>query len=146
MTQALVAADLHLALDVLRDLAAQVTFDLEVLLDVAAQPRDFFFGEVAHARVARHLRVVADLLRDRAADAVDVRERDLEPLLAGDVDTGDTSHVCPLALTLLVARVDADDAHGTVPTDHLALLAHLLDRRSNLHRARVPALATCSGR
>ena len=92
MADALVAADLHLALDVLRDLAAQVTLDLEVLVDVGAQPRDLFLGEVAHARVARHPGLVADLLRGGAADAEDVGERDLEPLLAGDVDTGDTSH------------------------------------------------------
>src|SRR6478672_3296711 len=39
-----------------------------------------------------------------------------------------------LALTLLVARVAADDPHRAVAADHLALVAHLLDRRSNLHR------------
>src|SRR5262245_19989898 len=89
--QALLIADLHLALDVLRDLAAQVTFDLEVVVDVRAQPRDFLVGQVAHAGVARHPRVVAHLLGHRATDAEDVRQRDLEPLLAGDVDTGDTS-------------------------------------------------------
>src|SRR3954468_9689530 len=67
VTQALVATDLHLALDVLRDLAAQVTFDLDVLVDVGAEACNLFFGEVADPGVARHLRVVADLLCDRAA-------------------------------------------------------------------------------
>ena len=127
MAQTLVAADLHLALDVLRDLAAQVTFDLEVLVDEAAQLRDFFLGEVAHTRVARHPGLVAHQLRGGAADAVDVRERDLEPLLAGNVDAGDTCHTkSPSALTLLVTRVRADDAHRAVPADHLALLTDLL--------------------
>ena len=88
MTQTLVAADLHLALDVLADLAAQVTLDLEVLVDVGAQPRDFFVGEVADARVARHPGRVAHLLRRGPADTEDVGERDLEALLAGNVDTG----------------------------------------------------------
>src|SRR5262249_24915511 len=60
--QPLVVADLHLALDVLRDLSAQVSFDLQVLVDVGAQPGDFLFGEVADARVARHAGVVAHLL------------------------------------------------------------------------------------
>src|SRR5215831_13911144 len=46
----------------------------------------------------------------------------------------------PSALPLLVARVVADDAHGTVPADHLALVAHLLDRRSNLHDSLSPSL------
>src|SRR5262245_12481498 len=39
------------------------------------------------------------------------------------------------ALTLLVARVRADDPHDTLSADHLALLAPRLDRRSNLHLA-----------
>src|SRR6476659_1948615 len=82
VTQALVATDLHLALDVLRDLTAQVTFDLDVRVDVGTEAGDFFFGEVAHPGVTRHAGVVADLLRHRAADAVDVREGDLQPLLA----------------------------------------------------------------
>ena len=39
------------------------------------------------------------------------------------------------ALTLLVARVVADDHHATVATNDLALVAHLLDARANLHQA-----------
>src|SRR6478752_6865708 len=95
VTQALVATDLHLALDVLRDLTAEVALDLHVLIDVGAEACNLFFGQVAYSGVTRHPRVVADLLRDRAADAVDVRERDLQPLLAGNVDTGNTSHRTP---------------------------------------------------
>jgi hypothetical protein len=37
------------------------------------------------------------------------------------------------ALPLLVAGVLADDLHATVPADDSALLAHLLDARSDLH-------------
>src|SRR5262249_45598810 len=134
VAQSLVTADLHLALDVLAHLAAQVTFDLQVLVDVRAQPRDFLFSEVTHARVRRDGRRFGHLLRGVAADAVDVGERDLEPLLAGDVDAGDTSHEpSPLTLALLVTRVVADDAHRTMPADHLALVAHLFHGRSDLH-------------
>src|SRR5450631_1383556 len=67
------------------------------------------------------------------------------------------------ALTLLVAQVLADDHDATVATDHLALVADLLDARLDLHRSlpdRTPALpdaqvhgvqrgvgwVTCSGR
>src|SRR4029079_6579395 len=41
----------------------------------------------------------------------------------------------PSALALLVARVLTDDPHRTVAADHLALLTHLLDRRSDLQRS-----------
>src|SRR5215210_7046576 len=39
----------------------------------------------------------------------------------------------PLALPLLVTRVRADDEDPAVTPDDLALLAHGLDRRSDLH-------------
>src|SRR4029079_3697558 len=38
-----------------------------------------------------------------------------------------------LALTLLVTRVRADDAHDALAPDHLAVAAHLLDRRCDFH-------------
>lgn len=37
------------------------------------------------------------------------------------------------ALPLLMARVFADDHDASVPADHLALVAHALDARLNLH-------------
>jgi len=48
---ALIAVDLHLALDVLGDVPAQVTLDAQVGVDVVAQARDLLVGEVAHPRV-----------------------------------------------------------------------------------------------
>ena len=62
MAQALPAADLHLAADVLLDLTAQVALDLEVLVDVGADPVDLFVGEVADPGVAVEAELVADLL------------------------------------------------------------------------------------
>src|SRR5919199_4874501 len=46
-----------------------------------------------------------------------------------------------LALPLLVAEVLADHHDATVPADHLALVADLLDAGLDLHRA-----LTCTGR
>ena len=61
VADALVAADLDLALDVLGDVAPQVTFDLEVGVDVGAQLGDLFLGQVADARVGVDARRRADL-------------------------------------------------------------------------------------
>ena len=47
MPDALVAADLDLAADVGGDLAAQVTLDLEVGVDVVAQPDEIVVGQIA---------------------------------------------------------------------------------------------------
>ena len=46
VTEATVAANLHQALDVLRNLAVQVTFDGEVLVDVFADLLQIVFGDI----------------------------------------------------------------------------------------------------
>jgi hypothetical protein len=91
--EALVAADLHLAADVAGHLAAQITLDAEVLVDVVAQLEQVLVAEVLHAQVRAHARGRQGLLGVRLADAVDVGERDLHPLLAGQVDAGQSCHV-----------------------------------------------------
>src|ERR1035438_4929175 len=83
---ALVAADLHLALDVLGNVAAEVALHLQVGVDVVAEAGHLFVGEVPYPGVGAGLGGGADLLRGGPADAEDVGERDLQPLLAGDVD------------------------------------------------------------
>ena len=58
-------------------------------------------------------------------------------LTAGEVNSGDACHTWvsgSVALALLVARVVADDANDAAAPDHLALVADLLDGRSNFHR------------
>src|SRR5450631_1317841 len=93
---ALVAVDLHLALDVLGHVAAQVTLDSEVGVDVAAQARHLFVGEIADTGRGVDLDRLADLLRQGVADAENVGQGYLEPLLAGDIDSSYTGHLCPL--------------------------------------------------
>src|SRR5919199_2301928 len=50
-----------------------------------------------------------------------------------------------LPLTLLVTRVLADHEHGAVAADDLALLAHGLDRRSDLHAPRITFIYVRTG-
>src|SRR4029079_3158386 len=73
------------------------------------------------------------------ADAEDVAQGDVQPLVAGKVDTGDPCHRSPflslaLALPLLVPRVRADDHDPTAAPDHPAPVTYPLDARSDLHR------------
>ena len=72
---------------------------------------------------------------NRLRELIDRRykvEGDLDPLLAGDVDAGDTCHRS--ALPLLVLRVGADDHHGAVAPDDLAVVAARLDGSSDFQR------------
>ena len=74
---------------------------------------------------------------NKLADAVKVGESDLDTLVTRKVDAIDTgqreSPLSYLALTLLVARVLADYVYLAMATNDLALVAHLLDRRTYLH-------------
>src|SRR4029077_4780278 len=92
MAQAAVAADLHQALDVLRALAAQVALDRHLVVDAVTQLGNLVLGQVTHVRVGADAELVEDVVRRRPADAVDVREADLDALVERDVDPGDTSH------------------------------------------------------
>src|SRR5680860_189232 len=89
MPDALIGTDLDLAFDVLLDLAAKVSLDLDVGVDPRSELGDLVVGEVAHPGIARHVVRIAHETRRAAPDSEDVGQRDLEPLLAGNVDTGD---------------------------------------------------------
>jgi hypothetical protein len=131
VADAAVRADLGETLDRLLPLAAQLTLDLEVRVDVVPELRDLFVGEVLDLRVRAEAELGRDLARRRLADAVDVGQPDLEPLLVRKVDSGDSRDGS--ALPLLVTGIAADDHGRAVPLDHAAALAHGLDGRTDFH-------------
>src|SRR4051812_43610890 len=138
MAQPAVRADLHQALDVLGALAAEVALHGKVVVDLLAELADLVVGEVLHVRVGVDPGVLEDLPGHALTDAVDVGETYLDALVQRDVYSGYTCHSLPL--TLLVTRVLADDEHGAVASDDLALLAHGLDRGSDLHGSAIYSL------
>lgn len=83
MTQTSIAADLDQALDVQLNLSAQVAFDNKVLADVVAQRRDLVLRQITHTRVRRDASGLQSPLRGASADAVDVGQAYLHPLVAG---------------------------------------------------------------
>src|SRR5690606_34226358 len=93
VTQALVGADLDLAADVGRDLTTEVTLELVVALEVVAERDELGVAEVLHAEVGADARRGKGFLRAGPAHTEDVRERHLEPLVAGEVDADKTFHV-----------------------------------------------------
>src|SRR5713226_5857325 len=135
VAEASVAAQVHQPLDVERDLAAQVAFHLEVLLDRLADAVDLVVGQVLRPPGRIDLRQSADLPRRGVADAVEIGQRDLDLLLAGKVNACNTRHsMSLLTLPLLVAGVrGADHADHALAADHLALHADLLHRSTDLH-------------
>ena len=92
MPKPAIAADLLKALDVQRDLAAEVTLDREAAVDDLADLRDLRLGEIAHAHRAVHARLLENIARRRRPDPEDVAKRHVDALLARDVNAGDTCH------------------------------------------------------
>src|SRR5579883_124249 len=90
--QAPVAADLHQPLDVQVHLAAQVALDRVLVVDQLADAAHLVLGQLADALRGLDIRPRDDLLCARASDAVDVRQRDEDRLVARYVDARDTCH------------------------------------------------------
>src|SRR6266496_479090 len=93
--QAPVAGEVHQPLDVHRGFAAQIAFDLVVLVDRLADVEDLLVGQVLDALVGRDAQLGDDLAGRGAVDSVDVGERHFDALVGGDVDPGNTSHSLP---------------------------------------------------
>jgi hypothetical protein len=128
VTESAVGTDLLEPLDRLRALTAKVALHLEVAVDVVAKLGDLGIGEVAHLLVGREPELGADLARGRRADAVDVRQSDLEALLAREINSCNSCQFVPSsALSLLVPGVRANDQHLAVPLDHAAAVTHWFD-------------------
>src|SRR5215831_749904 len=101
VADALIGADIHLALDVGLYLTAQVTFDPVGGIDPVAELYHVLIGEIVDADVAADTGGLQRLERARAPDSVDVSEGDLKALVAREVDT---NQACHLRAVLLRAR------------------------------------------
>src|SRR5262249_51674277 len=96
--QPAIAADLHQPLDVHRDLLAEIPLDPADFLEHPADLPDVFLREILHADVGAHARLAEHVVRPLAADPVDIREADLDPLGARKIDAG---YACHLSFVLL---------------------------------------------
>jgi hypothetical protein len=82
MPQTSVAPDVHQALDVHSDFAAQVTLDPHLFVDDLANPVDLVIGQIPHAGVRIDIRALEQLLAGMEPDAKYIRQRRLDPLIA----------------------------------------------------------------
>src|SRR6266705_3268706 len=130
MPLAAIGADLGQALDVHRDLPAQVTFDEDVFrarhpIDDLAQARDLFLAQVLGALVGIDACVLDDLLGGRVADAVDVGHGDDDALGRRNVDACDSCHLVPYPCRCLCLGV-LEQITRTTPLRLITLqLAHI---------------------
>src|SRR5689334_24606333 len=91
-------ADLDLAADVRLDLTAEVALDLVVGFDGVAELHQLVVAQLVDPGVRVHAGDGQQLLGAGTADAVDVGECDLDPLVAGEIDTDEACHVLAVSL------------------------------------------------
>src|ERR1700712_1137160 len=92
MPQATVGAEVHLTLDVHRDVATKVTFDAHVGVEILADALDVAFREFLGLTVAGDTGRFQDLLRLGRTDSIDVAERNTDVLTRGKIDACNTGH------------------------------------------------------
>src|ERR1044072_5526434 len=97
MTGAAIAPDVHQPLDVHGDLGTQRAFHLDAPLDQLPEPRHFGVREVAHPGARVDSRIREQPVAGGPSDAVDVGQRDLDPLLPREVHACDARHASPAA-------------------------------------------------
>src|SRR5213075_2986485 len=125
VARAAIAVEIDQPLDGQLDVTTKIALDAIVRFDRVA---------VVALLVGRDAGRLQHDVRRVAAEAVDVRECDLDALVAREVDACDASHGCvPLTLTLLVLAVDTNDANHALALDGLALDADRFDGGSYFH-------------
>src|SRR5262249_45290587 len=118
VTQSAVAAEIHQPLDVHRNLAPQVAFAHVVAVAHLAGLQHFLIRELRHPARLIDVHLLHDLLSLRRADAMDVLQGDLHPLIRRYVnpsDTGHSLHSCrqPTSVSPLSGCKSSINAHTT---------------------------------
>src|SRR5512135_2789439 len=90
-----VAPDIHEALDVYVHLFAKIAFDLVLLFNDVPDLRNLFLAEHIRPLIRVNACPREYLVRHRSPDPVEIGQRDLDPLLSGDVNTGNSCHASP---------------------------------------------------
>ena len=105
VAQAAVRTDLGQVLDVQSHLAAKVAFHDELFVDALTDTRFFLVGKVAHAGVRVDSGLFENSLRARSADTENVGQTDLDSLVSGQVNAGNSCHVLQSFLSMILCHV-----------------------------------------
>src|SRR5262249_39059211 len=92
MTQAPVAAEVHQTLDVHGDLAPKLAFDHIAAVDHLTTLTVLCWGELAPPPLRRNRDLLANLLGEGVANAINRSERYLDPLVGRDIHTCNSGH------------------------------------------------------
>ena len=100
MAHTTVALDLGQTLDVKRDVTAQVAFHHDVVfVDVVTDLGLFISGQILDAGIRVNSGTGENLVGSGLANAVNISQTNLDPLLARQINTSNTCHKAPPLVT-----------------------------------------------
>ena len=111
VAQSTVGLNVDEALDVHRDVLAEIAFDVSLVLDNLADAVYLVFAEILDLLEWVNIRRSEDAQRTRVADPVDVSERDPGLLVAGQIDASNTCH----ALSFTFCSPEASPPRAVMP-------------------------------
>ena len=137
VTDAAVAFNALQPFEVHANFAAQIAFnDVLAVLDGMNDLGKLLFGEILGANAGINLGFGQDIFRVGGADAVNVAQGNIDPLIGRDFNTDDTSHkfLCLTmlvnnrsALALFVPGVGADHTNDAFAANNFTIFAKLLN-------------------
>src|SRR5215470_2451542 len=92
MAQPAVAADVHQPLDVELNLTTQIALNTIFTINDLTNPADLLLSQVAHPRIGVDVRLLEDLRAVRAANAVDIANRNGDLLVSRDIYSANACH------------------------------------------------------
>ena len=93
MAESSVATDVHQSLDVHRDFPAQVALDSHLFVHNLTNAVDLIVGQITDSRIWIYIRALEKLLAGMQPDSEDVRQRCLDTLFTGEVNSRNSCHV-----------------------------------------------------
>jgi hypothetical protein len=87
VTQSTIATDLGKSLNIHGNFPSQITFNDKIAIDYLPHSRHLRLGQILHPCIGMHLSFGQNLVAASPPNAVDVRQTDFYPLVAGNVDT-----------------------------------------------------------
>ena len=140
MAHTAIAVNFNESLNVKCSVSAQITFNIQVLLNVITNFGNLILGKISATSIGINSGCLYDLSSSGTADTIDVSKADLNSLVVGQVNTRNTCHIvlppnyCSgLALTLFVLWIFTDNHDFTIALNHFAFVANFLYRRSDFH-------------
>ena len=137
MPQSTIAVDRLKALQVSLNFAPQVTFDRKPTgSDRLDDLVKLLCTEIFRANIRIDVGLFEDLLRRTRPDAVNVRQRRFDALVARNVYSKESGHILAvlrLTLPLFMTRVLANDSHDVLTLHDAARFAKAFDGGSDFH-------------